>query len=153
MPIEAASARQSHQPVKNQDDIDNASTASPTTRAPPSADVRKLCRREGLADGVHAYLQKFAFKNATAQDFIGTVAAVSTIPKLRRIQFLYRSAGHSEIERRLFLREGQQARSVTQGMYTQIGRQPVSAAGASRCVSRRRRKEELFDRGASAQSI
>jgi alanyl aminopeptidase len=125
---EAASARQIHQPVKNQDDIDNAFDG--ITYDKGSAVLQMFENYVGEKDwqtGVHAYLQKFAFKNATAQDFIGTVAAVTHHPEIVDAFNSYiNQPGIPEMTVGYSCEKGDKHASVTQGLYTQIGRNAVS---------------------------
>ncbi|HEY1708307.1 MAG TPA: M1 family metallopeptidase [Rhizomicrobium sp.] len=125
---EAESARQIHQPVKNQDDIDNAFDG--ITYDKGSAVLQMFENYVGEKDwqaGVHAYLQKFAFKNATAQDFIGTVASVTHHPEIVDAFNSYiDQPGIPEKAVSYSCEKGDKRASVTQGLYTQIGRNAVS---------------------------
>ncbi|HEX2590079.1 MAG TPA: M1 family metallopeptidase [Rhizomicrobium sp.] len=80
---EAASARQIHQPVHNNDDINNAFDGITYDKgAAVLAMFESYVGEAGWRAGIHAYLTKFAFRNATAQDFIGTIAAVTHKPEI-----------------------------------------------------------------------
>lgn len=75
---ELASSRQIHQPVRNADDIADSFDAITYDKG-----AAVLSMFEGFvgADlfrkGLHAYLSRFALRNATARDFIETIAATA----------------------------------------------------------------------------
>ncbi len=80
---ELPSARQIHQPVNGPDDIDNA--FDDITYSKGAAVLAMFESYVGPAQwqkGIHAYLQKFAYGNATAQDFIGTIAQATGHPEI-----------------------------------------------------------------------
>ncbi|HWD27245.1 MAG TPA: M1 family aminopeptidase [Rhizomicrobium sp.] len=80
---ELPSARQIHQPIKNVDDLANAFDS--ITYDKGAAVLRMFEAYVGPAEwqrGIHAYLTKFARGNATAHDFIGTIAATTNHPEL-----------------------------------------------------------------------
>ncbi|HEX3808653.1 MAG TPA: M1 family metallopeptidase [Rhizomicrobium sp.] len=80
---ELASARQIHQPVHNQDDIDNAfDDITYSKGAGVLAMFESYVGPDQWQKGIHAYLTKFASGNATAQDFIGTVAQTTSHPEI-----------------------------------------------------------------------
>ncbi|HEV2651466.1 MAG TPA: M1 family metallopeptidase [Rhizomicrobium sp.] len=77
------SARVIRQPVNNTDDLGNA--FDEITYDKGEAVLRMLesyAGTEAWQQGVHAYLTKFAYGNATAQDFIGTIAQETGHPEL-----------------------------------------------------------------------
>jgi aminopeptidase N len=80
---ELPSARQIHQPIKNLDDLANAFDSITYDKG---AAVLRMFESYAGPDawqrGIHAYLTKFAYGNATAQDFIGTVAATTGHPEM-----------------------------------------------------------------------
>ena len=72
------SARRVTQPIESNDDIENAFDS--ITYDKGAAVLRMFEAYVGEADwqrGIHAYLVKFAHRNATAHDFIGTIAATT----------------------------------------------------------------------------
>ena len=80
---ELPSARQIHNPVNNQDDIDNAfDDITYSKGAAVLAMFESYVGPDEWQKGIHAYLTKFAFKNATAQDFITTVATATNHPEI-----------------------------------------------------------------------
>ena len=80
---ELPSARQIHQPIHNLDDLGNAFDDITYSKG---ASVLQMFESyvgpDGWQRGIHAYLTKFARRNATAQDFIGTIAATTGHPEL-----------------------------------------------------------------------
>ncbi len=80
---ELPSARQIHQPIRNLDDLGNAFDGITYDKG---ASVLRMFEGyvgpEGWQRGIHAYLTKYARGNATAQDFIGTIAATTGHPEL-----------------------------------------------------------------------
>jgi aminopeptidase N len=80
---ELPSARQVHQPIKNIDDLANAFDS--ITYDKGASVLRMFENYVGPAEwqrGIHAYLTKFARGNATAQDFIGTIATTTNHPEM-----------------------------------------------------------------------
>ena len=80
---ELPSARQIHQPIKNVDDLANAFDS--ITYDKGASVLRMFETYVGPQEwqrGIHAYLTKFSRGNATAQDFIGTIAATTNHPEL-----------------------------------------------------------------------
>jgi alanyl aminopeptidase len=75
---ELPSAREIHQPVKNTDDIENAFDSITYDKGASVLTMYEAYLGDDLfRRGIRAYLQKFAFRNATADDFIGTIAATA----------------------------------------------------------------------------
>ncbi|HUB84305.1 MAG TPA: M1 family metallopeptidase, partial [Rhizomicrobium sp.] len=80
---ELPSARQIHNPVNNQDDIDNAfDDITYSKGAAVLAMFESYVGPDEWQKGIHAYLTKFAFRNATAEDFIGTIAGATNHPEI-----------------------------------------------------------------------
>jgi aminopeptidase N len=80
---ELPSARQIHQPIQSLDDLGNAFDR--ITYDKGAAVLRMLesyVGPEAWRRGIHAYLAKFAYGNATAHDFIATVAETSGHPEM-----------------------------------------------------------------------
>ncbi len=80
---ELPSARQIHQPIANADDLSNAFDAITYDKG---ASVLRMFETyvgpDNWQRGIHAYLTKYARGNATAKDFIGTVAAITGRPEI-----------------------------------------------------------------------
>jgi alanyl aminopeptidase len=75
---ELPSAREIHQPVKNTDDIENAFDSITYDKgASVLAMYEAYLGEDVFRRGIHTYLQRFSFANATADDFIGTIAATA----------------------------------------------------------------------------
>jgi alanyl aminopeptidase len=72
---ELASARQIHQPIKTNYDIENAFDSITYDKGNAVlAMFESYLGEEAMRRGVHAYLMRFAFGNASASDFINTIA-------------------------------------------------------------------------------
>lgn len=80
---ELPSARQIHQPIRNTDDLANAFDSITYDKG---ASVLWMFENfvgpEAWRNGIHAYLTRFARKNATARDFIGTIAQTTGHPEI-----------------------------------------------------------------------
>jgi alanyl aminopeptidase len=80
---ELPSARQIHNPVNNGDDIDNAFDDITYSKGDAVlAMFESYVGPEEWQKGIHAYLTKFAYSNATAQDFITTIATTTGHPEI-----------------------------------------------------------------------
>ena len=80
---ELPSARQIHNPVNNPDDIDNAFDDITYSKGGAVLSMfESFVGPEQFRKGIHAYLTKFAYRNATAQDFIGTIAQATGHPEI-----------------------------------------------------------------------
>jgi alanyl aminopeptidase len=80
---ELPSARQIHNPVRNPDDIDNAFDDITYSKGGAVLSMfESFVGPEEFRKGIHAYLTKFAYRNATAQDFIGTIAQTTGHPEM-----------------------------------------------------------------------
>ncbi len=80
---ELPSARQIHQPVNGPDDIDNAFDNITYSKggAVLSMFESYVGEKEWLK-GIHAYLKKYSYANATAHDFISTIADTTGHPEI-----------------------------------------------------------------------
>ncbi|MGN6517450.1 MAG: M1 family metallopeptidase [Rhizomicrobium sp.] len=125
---ELPSARQIHNPVNNPDDIDNA--FDDITYSKGAAILAMFESYVGAADwqkGIHAYLSKFAFKNASAQDFIGTIARATNHPEIvDAFNSFINQPGIPLLKTQLACSAGKGGVSVTQSPYTSVGIAPVS---------------------------
>jgi alanyl aminopeptidase len=80
---ELPSARQIHNPVNNPDDIDNAfDDITYSKGAAVLAMFESYVGPQDWQKGIHAYLTKFAYSNATAEDFITTIATTTGHPEI-----------------------------------------------------------------------
>jgi alanyl aminopeptidase len=80
---ELPSARQIHNPVNGPDDIDNAfDDITYSKGAANLAMFESYVGPDAWQKGIHAYLVKFGYKNATAQDFIATIATETQHPEI-----------------------------------------------------------------------
>ncbi|HEY8948918.1 MAG TPA: M1 family metallopeptidase [Rhizomicrobium sp.] len=125
---ELPSARQIHNPVNNPDDIDNA--FDDITYSKGAAILAMFESYVGAADwqkGIHAYLTKFAFKNASAQDFIGTIAATTNHPEIvAAFNSFINQPGIPLLKTQLACSPGTPGVNVAQSPYTSVGITPVS---------------------------
>src|SRR5262249_10222836 len=120
---ELPSARQIHNPVNNPDDIDNA--FDDITYSKGAAILAMFESYVGPADwqkGIHAYLSKFAFKNASAQDFIGTIAQVTNHPEIvDAFNSFINQPGIPLLKTQLACSPGIPGVNVAQSPYTSVG--------------------------------
>jgi alanyl aminopeptidase len=80
---ELPSARQIHNPVNGPDDIDNAFDEITYSKGDAVlAMFESYVGPDAWQKGIHAYLTKFAYKNATANDFITTIGAATGHPEI-----------------------------------------------------------------------
>lgn len=80
---ELPSARHIHNPVNGPDDIDNAFDDITYSKGGAVLSMfESYLGPELFQKGIHAYLTKFAFRNASAQDFIGTIATATNHPEI-----------------------------------------------------------------------
>ncbi|HSM95352.1 MAG TPA: M1 family metallopeptidase [Rhizomicrobium sp.] len=125
---ELPSARQIHNPVNNPDDIDNA--FDDITYSKGAAILAMFESYVGPADwqkGIHAYLSKFAFGNASAQDFIGTVAAATNHPEIvDAFNSFINQPGIPLLKTQLACAPGTPGVNVGQSPYTSVGITPVT---------------------------
>lgn len=121
---EMGSARQIHQPVHNQDDIDNAfDNITYDKGAAVLSMFESYVGVEGWRAGIHAYLTKYALKNATAQDFIGTIAEVTHHPEIVAAFNSYiDQPGVPKLDVNFSCETNEKLAAVKQSMYAQIGR-------------------------------
>jgi alanyl aminopeptidase len=135
---EMASARQIHQPVHNQDDINNAFDSITYDKgAAVLAMFESYVGEQGWRAGIHAYLKKFAFKNATTQDFIGTIAKETNHPEIVAAFNSYiDQAGVPELTIDFACEANEKIAAVKQAMYSQIGRTvPSRTWGVPACFA------------------
>ncbi|HEY2033462.1 MAG TPA: M1 family aminopeptidase, partial [Rhizomicrobium sp.] len=125
---ELPSARQIRNPVNNPDDIDNA--FDDITYSKGAAVLAMFESYVGAADwqkGIHAYLSKFAFKNASAQDFIGTIAEATNHPEIvDAFNSFINQPGIPLLKMQLACTPGTPGVNVAQSPYTSVGIAPVS---------------------------
>src|SRR5262249_55922945 len=78
---ELPSAKRIHQPINSVDDISNAfDRISYDKGAAVLGMFESYPGPAAWQAGIHAYLDKFSYANATAQDFIGTIAHETSHP-------------------------------------------------------------------------
>jgi alanyl aminopeptidase len=120
---ELPSARQVHNPVHTPDDLANAfDDITYSKGAAVLAMFENYVGADAWQKGIHAYLKKYAFKNATADDFIGTIAQTTKRPEIV-------AAFHSFIDQpgipllttRKLCKNGKANLVVTQTQYAPVG--------------------------------
>lgn len=121
---ELASARRIHNPVKGPGDIDNIFDGITYRKgAAVLAMFENYVGPEAWRAGIHAYLAKFAGKNATARQFIQTIADTTHRPEIVGAFNSYiDQSGIPELHVALSCKHDTATLSVTQTMYAQIGR-------------------------------
>ncbi|MGN6149081.1 MAG: M1 family metallopeptidase, partial [Rhizomicrobium sp.] len=142
---ELPSARQIHNPVNNPDDIDNAfDDITYSKGAAILAMFESYVGPDAWRKGIHAYLSKFAFKNASAQDFIGTIAEATNHPEIvDAFNSFIDQPGIPLLKTQLACSPGIPGVNVALSPYTSVGITPVphdwkvpmclSADGARTC--------------------
>ncbi|HEY1838509.1 MAG TPA: M1 family metallopeptidase [Rhizomicrobium sp.] len=120
---ELPSARQIHNPVNNPDDIANA--FDQITYSKGGAVLAMFEAYVGPAEwqkGIHAYLTKYAYSNATAQDFITTIAQATNHPEIvDAFNNFIDQPGIPQINPTLACSAGSAAANVTEAQYTPVG--------------------------------
>jgi alanyl aminopeptidase len=120
---ELPSARQIHNPVNNPDDIQNAFDQITYSKGGAVlAMFEAYVGPEQWQKGIHAYLTKFAYSNASAQDFIGTIAATTNHPEIvDAFNNFIDQPGIPQITPTLTCGAGNASAAVTEAQYTPVG--------------------------------
>ncbi|MBV9063381.1 MAG: M1 family metallopeptidase, partial [Alphaproteobacteria bacterium] len=80
---ELPSARRIHNPVNTPDDIDNAFDDITYSKGSAVLSMfESFVGPQEFQKGIHAYLTKYSYGTATAEDFIGTIAQVTGHPEI-----------------------------------------------------------------------
>jgi alanyl aminopeptidase len=121
---ELPSARQIHQPVNGPDDIDNAFDRITYDKgASVLAMFESYVGEDAWRAGIHTYLTKFASGNASAQDFIGTIASATGRPEIvASFNSFIDQPGIPLLSLTAQCIAGKTSLGVAQSMYVQIGR-------------------------------
>ncbi|HEY2071493.1 MAG TPA: M1 family metallopeptidase [Rhizomicrobium sp.] len=124
---ELPSARQIHNPVNGPDDIDNAfDDITYSKGGAVLAMFESYVGPDAWQKGIHAYLTKFGYKNATAQDFITTVAEASGHPEIvDAFNNFIDQPGIPLLKTALSCSPAGAVANVTQSPYAAIGITPV----------------------------
>jgi len=125
---ELPNARQIHNPVRNQDDADNAfDDITYSKGAAVLAMFEAYVGPDEWQKGIHAYLTKFAFSNATADDFINTIAATTNHPEIvDAFHNFIDQPGIPLISTALQCASSGNSATVTQSPYANAGITPVA---------------------------
>ena len=123
---ELSSARRIHNPVNGPGDIDNIFDGITYNKgAAVLAMFENYVGPAAWRNGIHAYLTKFAGKNATAHQFIQTIAETTHRPEIVAAFNSYiDQPGIPDLSVALKCKHRAATLSVGQTMYAQIGRQP-----------------------------
>ncbi len=124
---ELPSARVIHQPVHNEDDIDNAFDGITYDKGAAVLQMfEAYVGEENWRRGITAYLHRFALGNASAQDFIGTIAQTTGHPEIVGAFNSYiDQSGMPQIAAKLTCTPQGASVDVSQSFYAYIGRTPV----------------------------
>jgi alanyl aminopeptidase len=125
---ELPSARSIHQPVNGPGDIENSFDAITYNKGAAVLSMFESYLGEDVfRAGVSAYLKKFAFGNATAHDFVSTLAEATKHPELvATFEDFINRPGIPDLATRRFCGATGNGLRVSQSMYVPIGRPPVS---------------------------
>ncbi|HWA30836.1 MAG TPA: M1 family metallopeptidase [Rhizomicrobium sp.] len=123
---ELPSARQIHQPVNNVDDIDNAFDDITYSKGGGVLTMfENYVGPEAWQKGIHAYLTKYAYGNATAHDFISTIATATNHPEIvKAFDSFINQPGIPLLRTQLTCGTASTV-GVAQSPYTSIGLTPV----------------------------
>ncbi|MBV9571562.1 MAG: M1 family metallopeptidase [Alphaproteobacteria bacterium] len=120
---ELPSARQIHNPVNNPDDIDNAFDDITYSKGGAVLSMfESYVGEEAFRQGIHAYLTKFSYRNASAQDFIGAIAQTAGRPEIIQSFREFIDQPHvPSMGTSLACSAGKGSARVTETMYRPIG--------------------------------
>jgi alanyl aminopeptidase len=121
---ELPSARQIHQPVNGPDDIENSFDGITYDKGSAVlAMFENYLGPDVFNRGIHAYLTKFAGGNATAYDFVGTIAQTTNHPEIiEAFNSFINQAGIPDLQTTLQCAPNAASVGVAQSMYVPLGR-------------------------------
>ncbi|MBI3678383.1 MAG: M1 family metallopeptidase [Proteobacteria bacterium] len=121
---ELPSARQIHQPIKTNDDIENAFDSITYNKGNAVlAMFESYLGEDAMRRGVHAYLTRFALHNALADQFIGTIAETTGHPEIVAAFDSYLDQpGIPDLKVSVTCTPQTATAHVTQSLYAPIGR-------------------------------
>jgi len=121
---ELASARQIHQPVNGPDDIENSFDGITYDKGSAVLNMfESYLGPDVFNRGIHAYLTKFARGNATAYDFVGTIAQTTNHPEIiEAFNSFINQAGIPDLQTTLQCATSAASVGVAQSMYVPLGR-------------------------------
>jgi cytosol alanyl aminopeptidase len=135
---ELPSAREIHQPVNGPDDIENSFDSITYNKgAAVLAMFESYLGPDLFNRGIHAYLTKFASGNATAQDFVQTIAQTTNHPEIvDSFNNFINQPGIPYLQTKLQCQTGSASLGVAQSMYVPFGRTaPQRAWNVPMCLS------------------
>jgi cytosol alanyl aminopeptidase len=121
---ELPSARQIHQPVNGPDDIENSFDGITYDKGAAVLTMFESYLGPDLFNrGIHAYLTKFASGNATAYDFVGTIAQTTNHPEIvEAFNSFINQPGIPDLQTTLQCAPAGASAGVAQTMYVPLGR-------------------------------
>jgi alanyl aminopeptidase len=155
---ELPSARQIHQPVNGPDDIENSFDGITYDKGSAVLAMFESYLGPDLFNrGIHAYLTKFAGGNATAYDFVGTIAQTTNHPEIiEAFNSFINQAGIPDLQTTLQCAPNAASVGIAQSMSVPLGRTApqrswkvpmclATATGARTC--------KLIDAGSTSVSL
>jgi len=123
---ELPSAKRIRQPINSVDDISNAfDRISYDKGAAVLGMFESYLGEDAWQAGIRSYLNKFAFANATEQDFIGTIAHETSHPEIvEAFSEFVDQPGIPLLQMQMQCAE-QASVNITQSTYTPVGREPA----------------------------
>ncbi|HTQ14979.1 MAG TPA: M1 family metallopeptidase [Rhizomicrobium sp.] len=124
---ELPSAREIHNAIRTPDDLENAFGDITYSKGDAVLSMfESYVGPEAWQKGIHAYLVKFAYRNATAQDFIGTIATETGHPEIvQAFDNFIDQPGVPVLTSELSCGPAGAALNVTQAPYASVGIAPV----------------------------
>lgn len=125
---ELASARQIHQPIKTNNDIDNAFDSITYDKGNAVlAMFENYLGEEAMRRGVVAYLNRYALGNASTDEFIRTIAQTTGHPEIVAAFNSYiDQPGIPNLQLSVTCTPQAATAHIVQSQYTQIGRMPTN---------------------------
>ncbi len=122
---ELAAAREIHQPVNGPGDIENSFDGITYDKgAAVLAMFENYLGTDVFRGGIHAYLTHFASGNATAQDFVNTIAQSTNHPEIvAAFDSFIDQPGIPDLQVNAQCSAGSASAGVAQSMYVPLGRQ------------------------------
>jgi len=155
---ELPSARQIHQPVNGPDEIENSFDGITYDKGAAVLTMFESYLGPDLFNrGIHAYLTKFAGGNATAYDFVGTIAQTTNHPEIvEAFNSFINQPGVPDLQTTLQCASNGASVGVAQTMYVPLGRTaPQRSWKIPMCLSTptNARSCQLIDAGSATVSL
>ncbi len=155
---ELPSARQIHQPVNGPDDIENSFDGITYDKGAAVLTMfESYLGPDVFNRGIHAYLTKFAGGNATAYDFVGTIAQTTNHPEIvEAFNSFINQPGIPDLQTTLQCAPNAASAGVAQTMYVPLGRTaPQRSWKTPMCLSTSAgaRSCQLIDAGSATVTL